>query len=142
MGILEKIGLKKQPKTKREGKPLETDKLITEGSTDQQAVPAVHLAGSVAHPEILIRPILSEKGTSLAGSGKYVFAVHPRANKPEIRKVIKQVYGVNVKAVQIIKLPGKLRRYGRTFGRTSDWKKAIVTVMPGEKIPGIIESVG
>ena len=139
------MGLKKkQPepqKSKREGEKVD---LGGQKKAERQgAAPEVKPKGDTGQAyQILLRPVLSEKGTHLAGSGKYVFAVHPRANKPEIKKSIQLVYDVHVEKVQIVRMPGKLRRYGKTQGRTAAWKKAIVTVRAGEKIPGIVEAVG
>lgn len=92
--------------------------------------------------QLIIRPVLSEKGTHLASQGKYVFVIHSSANKSEVRKGIQKIYDVHVRDVKILKMPSKTRRYGRTVGHTSAFKKAIVTLRAGEKIPGIIESVG
>ncbi len=77
----------------------------------------------------------------LASGGKYVFRVHPKANKPEVRKAVEKVYDVHVRHVNIINMSGKSRRYGRSVGRTKVWKKAIVTVAAGERIEGITETV-
>ncbi len=140
MGILDKLGFKRKPGSREYSPPGKQEAQVEVKPT--KAVPPKRKTSTSRAYRILLRPILSEKGTHLAGSGKYVFAVNPRANKSEIKKSIERVYDVNVKAVKIIKLPGKKRRYGRTRGMTSAWKKAIITVRPGEKIPGIIESVG
>jgi large subunit ribosomal protein L23 len=142
MSFLEKIGLKKK-QSEAKGQVVQKEpkkeeiKIVKKDSGKKR--PA---AGSSEAYRVLIRPILSEKATHLATSGKYVFAVYPRANKQEIKKSIQQVYEVNVESVKIIKLSGKMRRYGRAVGKTSAWKKAVVTVRKGEKIPGIIEAVG
>ncbi len=139
MGILEKLGLKKKPAAALEKKaPADPEEEATApGLRPKEQSPR---AGNAY--QILLRPILSEKGTSEAPAGRYIFAVHSRANKSEIRKSIERVYGVHVIGVRIVKLPGKLRRYGKTIGRTPSRKKAMVTLREGEKIPGIIESVG
>ncbi|OGE78349.1 MAG: 50S ribosomal protein L23 [Candidatus Doudnabacteria bacterium RIFCSPHIGHO2_01_FULL_46_14] len=92
--------------------------------------------------EVLVKPLLSEKGTHLASTGRYVFMVKKQANKPEIKKSIQRVYKVHVEGIRIVNLPAKKRRYGRASGQTSEHKKAIITLKKGEKIPGIIESVG
>ncbi len=136
MGLLEKIGLKKKQNETKPEAAAETSK--------KEEVRAVEKKPAVASQayRILLRPILSEKAIHLATSGKYVFAVHPQANKSEIKKSIQRVYDVHIEQVKIIKLPGKMRRYGRSVGKTSAWKKAVVTVRAGEKIPGIIEAVG
>lgn len=138
MGILDKLGLKKKGEAKQIQPEAET---VVE--VEEKKVKTAAKAGlpSLAYRNLL-RPILSEKATHLATSGKYVFAIHPRANKTEVKKSIQQVYGVEITSVKIIKIRGKTRRYGRTVGKTSNWKKALVTVRPGQKIPGIIEAVG
>jgi len=90
---------------------------------------------------VLIRPQLSEKATMLAHSGRYVFRVHAEANKREVRKAVEKVYDVHVTSVNIITLHGKARRYGKQSGRTSNYKKAIVTLKEGERIEGLVEAV-
>lgn len=77
----------------------------------------------------------------LAGSGRYVFKVPTSTNKIEVRKAVQAVYGVNVVGVNMVSVKGKQRRQGRKLGRTSDWKKAIVTLKSGEKISGLSEGV-
>ena len=83
---------------------------------------------------VLVKPLISEKGTYLAAQNKYLFEVAAFANKIEIKKAIKAVYGVNPEKVNIIKLPGKLVRTGRISGRTQDKKKAIVTLPQGQSL--------
>ncbi len=136
MSILDKLGIKKA----KEQKPAE-EKKVAPQVEPKADVRVTKIAANMAH-QILLRPILSEKGTGLANSGRYVFAVHRKANKSEIKKSIQAIYQITVEDVRIVNLPSKTRRYGRTVGETSPWKKAIVTVKSGERIPGIIESVG
>ena len=83
---------------------------------------------------VLIKPLITEKISEAASLGKYAFAVSRDANKPTIKKAVNAVYGVNVKSVRIINVIGKNVRYGRSFGKRKDWKKAIITLAPGEKI--------
>jgi len=90
--------------------------------------------------KVLVKPLITEKATDLSAQGKYVFKVAQEATKQEIREAVEEVYGIRPQAVHIIKVLGKQRRYGRTRGRTPDWKKAIVTLAPGEKIE-IVEGV-
>ena len=90
---------------------------------------------------VLIRPIISEKAGVLSKKGKYVFAVKIAANASEIKKEVEKVYKVKVADVNTIILQGKIRRQGRTVGRTSKLKKAIVTLVPGQTIEGITEPV-
>jgi large subunit ribosomal protein L23 len=94
----------------------------------------------LAH-RILNRYHLSEKSNIVSQNGRYVFKVSSSANKIEVKKAVEAVYDVHVAAVNIVNLPGKSRRYGRQLGRTSDWKKAYVTLKEGEKITGLAEGI-
>lgn len=84
--------------------------------------------------KVLVKPLITEKISSMAADGKYGFSVTPEANKILIKKAVGAIYGVNVRAVKIINMQGKSIRYGRQIGKRKDWKKAIVTVAQGEKI--------
>jgi large subunit ribosomal protein L23 len=84
---------------------------------------------------------LSEKSNKLATEGRYVFKIPTDINKIEVRKAVEAVYGVNVLRVNIVNVQGKKRRQGRSFGTTSNWKKAVVTLRAGEKISGLAEGV-
>ena len=84
--------------------------------------------------DILIRPIVTEKSTALMEQGKYTFRVPLAATKIQIRQAVEQIFKVKVQAVNTIRYEGKLKRMGRTQGRRSDWKKAVVTLKPGEAI--------
>lgn len=84
--------------------------------------------------DILIRPIVTEKSTALMEQGKYAFRVPLAATKIQIRQAVEQIFKVKVQAVNTMRYEGKLKRMGRTQGRRSDWKKAVVTLKPGEAI--------
>ena len=84
--------------------------------------------------DILIRPIVTEKSTALLEQGKYTFRVPLAATKIQIRQAVEQIFKVKVQAVNTMRYEGKLKRMGRTQGRRSDWKKAVVTLKPGEAI--------
>ena len=133
MGIFDKLKFKK----KETESPQKAEAVEAEKKED---APPKSKGGTGRAYQILLRPVTSEKGTHLASTGRY--AVEMRANKSEIKKGIERIYNVHVEAVRIISMPSKTRRYGKTKGKTSPWKKAIVQVRSGEKIPGIIESVG
>jgi len=77
---------------------------------------------------------ITEKATNLSGLRKYIFIIDKKANKPEVKKAIESIYGVKVESVDIINTKGKAKRLGRSLGRTSAFKKAIVTLKEGEKI--------
>ncbi|MBQ3023745.1 MAG: 50S ribosomal protein L23 [Spirochaetaceae bacterium] len=84
--------------------------------------------------DILIEPVLSEKATLLREEGKYVFKVHPDANKYEIKEAVRRLFNVKVIDCTVMNVGGKLKRVRTKPGRTSSWKKAIVRLAPGESI--------
>jgi len=84
--------------------------------------------------QILRRPLITEKTAGLQGEGKYAFEVDRRANKVEIKQAVEKAFNVKVTAVNVMTVPGKERRVGRRVTRTAPWKKAIVTLRPGDKI--------
>lgn len=89
--------------------------------------------------EVLIKPVLSEKGNAMAEkSNRYTFVVDKRANKLEIKKAVEEFYGITVEDVRTLIIPSKLKqRYtkaGYLVGRKPAKKKAIVTVAEGETI--------
>ena len=84
---------------------------------------------------ILKQPVVSEKMTALGNKeGHYGFIVDKKANKIEIKKAVEGIYGVNVLDVNIIKIPSKKRRLGRTQGFKKGFVKAIVSIKDGQKI--------
>ncbi|MBQ2010083.1 MAG: 50S ribosomal protein L23 [Selenomonadaceae bacterium] len=84
--------------------------------------------------DIIIRPLITEKSTTLMAEGKYVFEVAKSANKIEIAKAISQIFKVKVASVNTINVEGKVKRMGRSVGKRSDYKKAIVKLAAGETI--------
>ncbi len=88
--------------------------------------------------EVLIEPILTEKSNIQRESGKYVFRVNPRANKLQINDAVRRLFDVHPVACHIINVRGKPKRVRYRQGYSSSWKKAVVTLAPGEKI-GIFE---
>jgi large subunit ribosomal protein L23 len=87
------------------------------------------------HPyQVLVRPIISEKSTMLLPLHQYSFEVSKEANKMQIREAVELAFKVNVLNVNVIHVPGKMRRMGRHRGYTSSWKKAVVTIRPDQRI--------
>jgi len=85
--------------------------------------------------EVLKRPIRTEKSYSLQRENKYVFEVDRRANKIQVKEAVERIFNVDVVSVHIINVPAKKGRYGRrVVVRKPAWKKAIVTIAPGQKI--------
>ncbi len=87
------------------------------------------------HPyAVLLRPIITEKTTVLTGLDKYVFEVDIRANKNQIKEAVELAFSVRVSDVNTMKVKGKPRRFGRKVTNRPDWKKAVVTLVAGDKI--------
>lgn len=84
--------------------------------------------------QIIIRPLITEKNTNLMQFNKYSFEVDRNATKPQIKRAIEEIFNVRVTAVHTMNVRGKLRRRGRQYGYTADWKKAIVTLADGDRI--------
>jgi large subunit ribosomal protein L23 len=92
-------------------------------------------------PEIIVRPVISEKSIDESNRGKYTFAVHERANKIQIKAAIEELYkkeNVTVVAVNVLTTKAKEKKRGtkrgRIVGYTTPWRKAVVTLAPGQKI--------
>jgi large subunit ribosomal protein L23 len=83
---------------------------------------------------VLLRPVITERSMSQTNAGRYTFAVATDATKQEIAVAVAEAFKVDVVAVNTMPVRGKERRLGRRVGRKPDWKKAIVTIAPGQKI--------
>jgi large subunit ribosomal protein L23 len=83
--------------------------------------------------DVILRPIITEQSMDLSGEKKYAFKVAQNANKTEVRQAVEEIFGVEVAKVNIMNVNGKTKRMGRTVGRTSSYKKAIVTLTPDSK---------
>ena len=90
--------------------------------------------------EVLIRPMITEKSTLLAESGKYIFQVASGANKQLVKAAVQKTFGVKVVDVNTAVIRGKRKRYGIRIKKMPDVKKAVVTLRAGDKIT-IIEGV-
>jgi len=92
-------------------------------------------------PEIILRPVISEKSIDESQRGKYTFAVHEKANKIQIKAAVEELYkkeNVTVVKVNVLTTKSKEKkrgtRRGRIVGHTTPWRKAIVTLAAGQKI--------
>jgi len=83
---------------------------------------------------ILRKPIVTEKSSLLQEQSKYVFEVSMTANKAQVKGAVQDAFGVNVIGVNIIKVHGKRKRYGPRQVKSRKYKKAIVTLIQGDKI--------
>ncbi len=97
--------------------------------------------------EVLLRPVVSEKSTMLATENKYTFEVAPRANKIDVRRAVEERYNVRVASVRTVHMPSKEKGAGyisinkRRRGYVPSWKKAIVTLLPGDRIADFFGAV-
>jgi len=83
---------------------------------------------------VFIRPLITEKAAVLNQFNQYVFEVSGRVNKIEIARAFESRYGVKPLKVRIINHDGKFVRFGRSTGRTKNWKKAIIVLPAGKTI--------
>ncbi|MEK7658705.1 MAG: 50S ribosomal protein L23 [Patescibacteria group bacterium] len=121
---------KKSEKVSAEGKPAEKAKPIKADS--QQSRRKASLGGFSYNA--IKNPHISEKATALAEKNQYTFKTLAGANKTEIKKTVEGIYGVDVLSVNIIKIPAKKRRIGKTKGFKSGHIKAIVKIKEGQVI--------
>lgn len=85
--------------------------------------------------DIIIRPIITEKTTIQKDTSNQVsFEVDRKANRIEIRRAVEKIFNVHVARVRTANVTGKVKRRGRFLGKRRDWKKAVVTLNPGDRI--------
>lgn len=84
--------------------------------------------------DLILKPIITEKGTIQMELGKYVFDVLPKATKPDIRAAIESLFDVTVVKVNTLTLPRKKRRVGKFVGYKAQYKRAIVTLKEGDSL--------
>lgn len=84
--------------------------------------------------EVLRRPIVTEKSTFLQEGQKYVFEVARKATKRQVKDAVEAAFKVTVTKVNMVAVHGKQKKVGRRIVMTQSWKKAVVTLMPGQKI--------
>ena len=78
--------------------------------------------------DVIIAPVITEKSNDGLQEGKYTFKVNKKATKIDIRNAVEKLFEVKVLNVNTMSVKGKSKRMGKTSGKTSDWKKAIVTI--------------
>ncbi|MBK7541739.1 MAG: 50S ribosomal protein L23 [Candidatus Competibacteraceae bacterium] len=89
--------------------------------------------------QILLAPHVSEKTNRLAERhNQVVFKVLPDASKPEIKGAVEMLFNVKVKNVTVLNVKGKRKRFGASYGRRSDWKKAYVSLEAGHEIDFLV----
>lgn len=91
--------------------------------------------------DIILKPVLTEKGYDGIATKKYTFIVKKDANKTQIKEAVEKLFGVKVDSVNTVNCKGKLKRMGRNAGYTPDRKKAIVTLKEDSKSIEFFESL-
>jgi large subunit ribosomal protein L23 len=86
------------------------------------------------HYDVIVRPVITEKSTAASEHNKVIFIVVPDATKPQIKAAVESLFKVKVTAVNTLNRKGKNRRFRGIKGRTSDTKRAIVTLAEGQRI--------
>jgi len=87
------------------------------------------------HYDIIKRPLITEKTSIQKEAANQVsFEVDRRANRVEIKRAIEKIFNVRISSVQTMQVKGKIKQRGRIVGKRKDWKKAIVTLLPGQRI--------
>ncbi len=87
------------------------------------------------HYDIIKRPLITEKtNIQKEDYNQVTFEVDRRANRVEIKRAIEKLFNVRVSTIRTIQVKGKKKQRGRVIGKRKDWKKAIATLMPGERI--------
>ena len=84
--------------------------------------------------EVLRRPLITEKYTALQAEGKYAFEVAKTATKTQVKEAVEGAFSVKVTGLNLMTVAGKRRRLGRRVLAAKPWKKAVVTLKPGDKI--------
>lgn len=83
--------------------------------------------------DVILKPVISEKSMEDAQNKKYTFKVAVDANKTQVKHAVEEIFDVEVKKVNIMNVDGKMKRMGRTMGKTPAYKKAIITLTEGSK---------
>lgn len=127
MGIMDKI---KKEKTTKPAKKVEKKAEKVETKTEAKVPGNV----STASMHTIIRPLVTEKAAVMQSIGTYAFVVNKETNKIEVKKAIKELYGVEPVSVRIVNVQGHRVRFGKNAGKRSDYKKAIVSLKKGDSI--------
>lgn len=89
----------------------------------------------IQYYDMIKRPVVTEKTNDQKDLNNQVtFEVDPRANRIEIKRAVEAIFNVKVAEVRTMNIKGKIKRRGRILGKRKDWKKAVVSLMPGQSI--------
>ncbi|MDP3991038.1 MAG: 50S ribosomal protein L23 [Candidatus Nealsonbacteria bacterium] len=133
-----KVGKKEKTEKKEQKKEIKIaekpKKTVVKKEKKEAPLPSKPQKTSPNAYSILKGPHITEKATELVSANQYIFNVYVKANKPEIKKTIEDIYGVKVVSVNIVNIPAKKRRLGKIEGWRKGYKKAIVKIKAGQKI--------
>lgn len=115
-------------------KKTETKKADETAMVEAAVSPDKKSEAGIKSSRIILRPLVTEKAAVIQSLNKYAFIVKRDATKPEIKRAIKEIYGVLPVAVNVIHVDGKIRNAGKHRGRRQDFKKALVTLPEGKSI--------
>ena len=138
MGLLNKWSKKKEKEqleaveSKEQDVVVEKKEETKEEKTEKKAPLKAPVVTTVK--DVIVKPFISEKAVMQEAKGVYTFIVTSDATKIDVKNAVKAHYGVLPKKVRVMNFDGKKVRFGRYYGRRSDWKKAIVTVPKGQSI--------
>lgn len=110
---------------------------VAKATKEKEVAPAkskLKLSNYSTAYKVLVKPLVTEKSAVAEGKNKYSFVVNRNANKNQVREAVAEIYGVKAVKVNIINTDGRPMRFGRSMGRRSDYKKAIVTLSAGSTI--------
>ena len=116
---------------------LKKDKKTKAKESAKNELPGAAANARATHPQSALfikQPWITEKAGDLSALGKYIFVVDKKTNKSEVKKAVESIYSVKVENINIISMKGKAKRLGRSLGKTSSFKKAIITLKQGQKI--------
>ncbi len=122
------------PTTGAPAKQEEKKEGVKEKATEQKKPSAKRSEDTGNAYRVLVRAMVSEKTTAQAINNQYSFVVACDTNKVEVSRAIQSLYGVRPQKINMLNYRGKHVRYGKTQGRTKNWKKAIITLQPGQKL--------
>ena len=128
----EKIKLEKKEGKKREEKKTVSRK--KEELKPEKPASTAKRERKTFFKQVLKEPHITEKATLLAEENFYVFKVFPKSNKNEVKKAVESIYGVDVLNVNMINIPRRERRVGKSLGWKKGYKKAVVKIKEGQKI--------
>lgn len=136
MTIFDIFKKKKKVEEKKEKKPKvkpveKIEKKLVEKPILKEAKKRRRMDGAYL---VLKTPHITEKATDLMENNQYIFKVYKNSNKQEIKKAVESVYGVDVVSVQVINIPRKRKRLGKSSGWKKGGKKAIVRIKKGQEI--------